>query len=74
MFELGDRVRIQYGVMYKGYDLTNKVGIVKNLESYVEVYIPDLGIIAKMFRHEIEDYEENIFDEITLEDIDKLFH
>lgn len=71
--KIGDRVRVRYGVMYKGYDLTHKMGIIKNLDSYVEIYISDLGIIAKMFRHEIEEYHDFGFDEITKDDIDKLF-
>jgi hypothetical protein len=70
--ELGDRVRIKYGVLYRGHDLTGKVGIIKNLESYVEVYLPDLNLIVKMFQHEVESYNDTIFDEITREDIEKI--
>lgn len=72
MLQIGDRVRVLYGVMYKGHDLTHEKGIVRSLESYVEVYLPSIGIIAKLFQHEVEPYKSS-FDEITLEDIAKIF-
>jgi hypothetical protein len=74
MFEIGDQVRIKYGVLYNGHDLTSETGIVRSLESYVIVFIPRLNLVCKMLRHEIELYVSSSFEEITLEDIGSSFH
>jgi hypothetical protein len=73
MFYRNDKVRIKYGVLYKGFDLSGLNGIVKDTQSYVEVYIPSINQTCKMLQHEIEPFETNPFDEITEEDIERLF-
>jgi hypothetical protein len=73
MFEIGDRVRVKHGVFYQGYDLTNMIGIIKSLNSYINIYLPEIGLSAKMFRHEIEPYTSNTF-EVLVEDFENWLH
>lgn len=62
MFKVGDDVRVRYGVLYQGYDLTDKKGVIKDTTSYLMVYIPEYKITCKLFQHEVEHVKSSIGD------------
>jgi len=68
MFQTGDRVLAKHGVMTEGYDLSNKIGIIKNTHSYIEVYFPDFHKTFKMLQYEVE-----LTERMTMEDVQELF-
>jgi len=65
---VGERVRIHYGVMYRGHDLSNRIGTIKSTTSYIEVEISSIDMICKMFRHEIQLITKGLFEEFTDEE------
>ena len=68
MIQVGEEVKIAYGVYFEGYDLSGQIGTVIDTKSYIQVWIPALKIKAKLFQSEIHQYvEKDIFDEITEE-------
>lgn len=67
-YEVGDRVRARYGVITDGYDLSEKIGLIKSVDSYIRVYFPEFNKEFKMLRYEI--CRE---DRATLEDLQELF-
>jgi hypothetical protein len=64
-YEPESRVIVRYGVVYKGQDLSDEIGLVQDASSYILVYFPRLDIEVKMLAYEIDHYPR-----IDEEDID----
>lgn len=64
-FEPDERVIVKYGVVHRGIDLTDEVGIVQDVTSYIIVFFPKLDIEVNMFSYEIEHYPRIGTDEYT---------
>lgn len=55
-YEIGDKVKVFPGIYFRGYNLSNKIGIVKDTDSYILVFFADINLTAKMLTDEIEYY------------------
>jgi len=51
--ESGSLVKIKPGVSWRGWDLSNKEGIVVSTESYITVLVEEIQTEVKLFRSEI---------------------
>lgn len=64
-FEPDERVIVKYGVVYKGIDLSDEVGIIQDTNSYITVFFPRLDVEVNMLAYEIEHYPRVETDEYT---------
>jgi hypothetical protein len=69
VIDVGDRVKVRHGTFTEGFDLSGMIGVVKNTDSYIQVYFSSLQKTFNMLRYEIDPYRQ-----ATIEDLQELMY
>lgn len=52
-FKVGNKIQVKSNIHYQGWDLSYQKGIIRNINSYLEIYLPDLELDVKLLRYEV---------------------